>query len=121
MQSIRSRIARLERTAGPLAFACPPRIRTASPLHRIADALERMSPPKPRPPLMSSASRDTPIEELNLSNREWRIMKNLNIRTLGELANCTYDELMRVQYVGRITVDAIRNKLATLGLKLKGD
>ena len=63
----------------------------------------------------------TPIDELNLSVRARRCVTTLNLATAGELAEKTATELLECKNFGATSLKEIREKLANLGLKLKGE
>lgn len=63
----------------------------------------------------------TPIENLNLSVRARRCVTTLNINTAGELAEKTASDLLACKNFGVTSLKEIREKLANLGLTLKGE
>ena len=67
------------------------------------------------------ASLDRRIQTLGLSVRAENCMLNDNIRTLGELAQKTETELLRVPNLGRGSLNEIKELLAELGLKLRAN
>lgn len=62
-----------------------------------------------------------PVMELNLSVRARKCMNKLNISTVGELCSRTADELLEAKNFGMTSLNEVREKLAALGLKLRGD
>ena len=58
------------------------------------------------------------IEELDLSVRSFNCLKRANINTVGELINCTEEDMMRVRNLGRKSLEEVINKLSSLGLSL---
>lgn len=48
-------------------------------------------------------------------------MHKLNIKTLGDLIGKSADDLLEVKGTGECAIREIREKLAAVGLKLKGD
>jgi DNA-directed RNA polymerase subunit alpha len=62
-----------------------------------------------------------PVGDLNLSVRARKCMNRLSIATLGELINRTADELLEIKNFGMTSLNEVREKLAGLGLKLRGD
>jgi DNA-directed RNA polymerase subunit alpha len=62
-----------------------------------------------------------PVMDLNLSVRARKCMNKLNISTVGELCSRTADELLEAKNFGMTSLNEVREKLAALGLKLRGD
>ena len=48
-------------------------------------------------------------------------MSKLNIQTVGDLAQRSGDELLECKNFGVTSLNEVRDKLSTLGLKLKND
>jgi DNA-directed RNA polymerase subunit alpha len=78
-----------------------------------------------RPPTTLSpeeqAVLNRPVTELNLSVRARKCMNRLNINTIGELVSRSGDELMEAKNFGVTSLNEVKEKLAALGLKLRGD
>lgn len=62
-----------------------------------------------------------PVSDLNLSVRARKCMNRLGINTLGELVQRTADELLEAKNFGMTSLAEVREKLAALGLTLRGD
>lgn len=62
-----------------------------------------------------------PIADLNLSVRARKCMIKLGISTIGELLRRTGDELLECKNFGVTSLNEVREKLTTQGLKLRGD
>jgi DNA-directed RNA polymerase subunit alpha len=62
-----------------------------------------------------------PISELNLSVRARKCMIRLGISTIGELLRRTGDDLLECKNFGVTSLNEVREKLALLGLKLRGE
>jgi DNA-directed RNA polymerase subunit alpha len=62
-----------------------------------------------------------PIADLNLSVRARKCMIKLGISTIGELLRRTGDELLECKNFGVTSLNEVREKLTTHGLKLRGD
>jgi len=62
-----------------------------------------------------------PIAELNLSVRARKCMVRLAINTFGELVRRTGDDLLECKNFGVTSLNEVREKLAALGLKLRGE
>lgn len=62
-----------------------------------------------------------PIADLNLSVRARKCMVKLGIGTIGELLRRTGDELLECKNFGVTSLNEVREKLTTHGLKLRGD
>jgi DNA-directed RNA polymerase subunit alpha len=78
---------------------------------------------RPRQPLseQEQAVLNKPITELNLSVRARKCMNRLGINSLGDLVNRTADELLESKNFGMTSLNEVREKLAQLGLSLRGD
>ncbi len=61
------------------------------------------------------------ISELSLSVRARKCMIRLGISTIGELLRRTGDELLECKNFGVTSLNEVRDKLATHGLKLRGE
>ncbi|MGN1451681.1 MAG: DNA-directed RNA polymerase subunit alpha [Eubacteriales bacterium] len=61
------------------------------------------------------------IEELDLSVRSFNCLKRANINTVGELINCSEEDMMRVRNLGRKSLEEVINKLSSLGLSLASE
>jgi DNA-directed RNA polymerase subunit alpha len=64
---------------------------------------------------------DRPISELNLSVRARKCMVRLGLTTVGELVRRTGDDLLECKNFGVTSLNEVREKLTTHGLKLRGD
>lgn len=64
---------------------------------------------------------DRPIADLNLSVRARKCMVRLGINTIGELVRKTGDDMLECKNFGVTSLNEVREKLADLGLKLRGD
>ncbi len=64
---------------------------------------------------------EKPIEELELSVRSFNCLKRSNISTVGDLANKTENEMMKVKNLGKKSLDEVIAKLHDLGFDLKRD
>ncbi len=62
-----------------------------------------------------------PVSDLNLSVRARKCMNRLSINTVGELVQRTADELLESKNFGVTSLAEVREKLAQLGLTLRGD
>jgi DNA-directed RNA polymerase subunit alpha len=62
-----------------------------------------------------------PIADLNLSVRARKCMIRLGVSTIGELIRRTGDELLECKNFGVTSLNEVREKLTTHGLKLRGD
>jgi DNA-directed RNA polymerase subunit alpha len=62
-----------------------------------------------------------PVSELSLSVRPRLCLQRLGIRTLGELVQRTASELLGAPNFGAPSLAEVREKLAQLGLALRGD
>jgi DNA-directed RNA polymerase subunit alpha len=64
---------------------------------------------------------ERPISELNLSVRARKCMVRLGLGTIGELLRRTGDDLLECKNFGVTSLNEVREKLSSLGLKLRGD
>jgi len=64
---------------------------------------------------------DRPIADLNLSVRARKCMVRLGINTIGELIRKTGDDMLECKNFGVTSLNEVREKLAVLGLKMRGD
>lgn len=62
---------------------------------------------------------ERPIEQLDLSVRALNCLKREGVHTLGELLECTEDDLMDIRNFGEKSVDEVKDKLTEMGLSLK--
>ena len=80
----------------------------------------RAEPPQEVPPEVQ-ALLNKPISELSLSVRARKCMSKLNLQSVGDLVKRTGDELLECKNFGVTSLNEVRDKLGTLGLKLKND
>jgi DNA-directed RNA polymerase subunit alpha len=64
---------------------------------------------------------ERPMSDLNLSVRARKCMARLGLTTIGELIRKTGDDLLECKNFGVTSLNEIREKLAQVGLKLRGD
>lgn len=62
-----------------------------------------------------------PVMDLNLSVRARKCMNKLNLSSVGDLIQRTADELLEAKNFGMTSLNEVRDKLAAMGLKLRGD
>ena len=60
-----------------------------------------------------------PIEELDLTVRSYNCLKREGINTVSELINLTEDQLMNIRNFGSKSVDEVRDKLTSMGLRFR--
>lgn len=60
-----------------------------------------------------------PIEDLDLTVRSYNCLKREGINTVSELIGLTEDQLMNIRNFGSKSVDEVRDKLTSMGLKFK--
>lgn len=65
--------------------------------------------------------RTLPVSALKLSVRAQKCVEELELETVGDLADRTEAELMASKNMGRTTLDEVRKRLAAYGLALKGE
>ncbi|MCX7663966.1 MAG: tetratricopeptide repeat protein [Gemmataceae bacterium] len=61
------------------------------------------------------------VSELNLSVRSRKCMSRLGIHTIGELISRSEEELLDAKNFGVTSLNEVKDKLAQLGLRLRGD
>lgn len=61
------------------------------------------------------------IEDLDLSVRSYNCLKRASVNTVGDLADKTEEEMMKVRNLGRKSLEEVIQKLESLGLSLKKD
>ncbi|MGE0760069.1 MAG: DNA-directed RNA polymerase subunit alpha C-terminal domain-containing protein, partial [Pirellulaceae bacterium] len=64
---------------------------------------------------------DRPISDLNLSVRARKAMVRLGLVTMGDLVRKTGDDLLECKNFGVTSLNEVREKLQSVGLKLRGD
>ena len=69
--------------------------------------------------IAASNELSTPIEELDLTVRSYNCLKREGINTVSELIALSEDQLMNIRNFGSKSVDEVRDKLASLGLRFK--
>lgn len=94
---------------------------------RIGQALEqgghrevRFRPQQPMSP-EEQALLGKSVADLNLSVRARKCMNRLGINSMGELIQRSADELLETKNFGMTSLHEVREKLAQLGLSLRGD
>jgi len=63
---------------------------------------------------------DTPIEELDLSVRSYNCLKRQGINTVGQLADCSENDLLNIRNFGAKSIEEVKDKLQAMGLGLAG-
>jgi DNA-directed RNA polymerase subunit alpha len=63
---------------------------------------------------------DARIEELDFSVRTYNCLKKANVLTVGELAQMSESDLMQIRNFGKKSLTEVKEKLAVLGMSLKG-
>jgi DNA-directed RNA polymerase subunit alpha len=61
---------------------------------------------------------NTPVEELELSVRSSNCLRNINVKTIGDLAQLTEEEISKTKNFGKKSLQEIKDKLAEYGLTL---
>jgi DNA-directed RNA polymerase subunit alpha len=78
-----------------------------------------------RPPMPVSeeqaAVMNKPVSELNLSVRARKCMNRLGINTLGDLVARSADELLEAKNFGQTSLQEVKDKLVSYGLRLRDD
>jgi len=61
---------------------------------------------------------ETPVEELELSVRSSNCLRNINVKTIGDLAMLTEEEISKTKNFGKKSLQEIKDKLSEYGLNL---
>ena len=61
------------------------------------------------------------IENLDLTMRTYNCLKRAGIRTIGDLLNFSYYDLIKIRNLGRKSMKEILDTIHDLGLKLRGE
>ena len=61
-----------------------------------------------------------PVDDLHLSVRSYNCLKREGIHTVGELVSRSEQDLLDIRNFGSKSIDEVKDKLAELGLSLKG-
>ena len=69
--------------------------------------------------LAASNELSTPIEDLDLTVRSYNCLKREGINTVSELIALSWDQLMNIRNFGSKSVDEVRDKLTSMGLRFK--
>jgi DNA-directed RNA polymerase subunit alpha len=69
--------------------------------------------------LAASNELSTPIEDLDLTVRSYNCLKREGINTVSELIALSEDQLMNIRNFGSKSVDEVRDKLTSMGLRFK--
>jgi DNA-directed RNA polymerase subunit alpha len=88
----------------------------AKELNSEAEGIELGAPPVE---LAASNELSTPIEDLDLTVRSYNCLKREGINTVSELIALSEDQLMNIRNFGSKSVDEVRDKLTSLGLRFK--
>jgi DNA-directed RNA polymerase subunit alpha len=62
---------------------------------------------------------DTPIEELDLSVRSYNCLKRQGVNTIGQLSECSENDLLNIRNFGAKSIEEVKDKLQQMGLGLK--
>lgn len=88
-------------------------------LEKKEDEWEEEQPAREKPP--ATQYDDMLIEELELSVRSYNCLKREGVETVGDLISRTEAELLNTPNFGKKSIDEVRERLARLGLKLRGE
>ena len=66
-----------------------------------------------------SSELSIPIEDMDLSVRSYNCLKREGINTVSELIALSEDQLMNIRNFGSKSVDEVRDKLVSMGLKFR--
>ncbi|PKQ15849.1 MAG: DNA-directed RNA polymerase subunit alpha [Actinobacteria bacterium HGW-Actinobacteria-7] len=62
---------------------------------------------------------DTPIEELDLTVRSYNCLKRQGVNTIGQLTECSEQDLLNIRNFGAKSIEEVKDKLVSMGLNLK--
>jgi DNA-directed RNA polymerase subunit alpha len=62
---------------------------------------------------------DTPIEELDLSVRSYNCLKRQGVNTIGQLTECSEQDLLNIRNFGAKSIEEVKDKLQQMSLGLK--
>ena len=62
---------------------------------------------------------DTPIEELDLSVRSYNCLKRQGVNTIGQLTECSEQDLLNIRNFGAKSIEEVKDKLQQMNLGLK--
>ena len=62
---------------------------------------------------------DTPIEELDLSVRSYNCLKRQGVNTIGQLTECSENDLLNIRNFGAKSIEEVKDKLQQMSLGLK--
>jgi DNA-directed RNA polymerase subunit alpha len=62
---------------------------------------------------------DTPIEELDLSVRSYNCLKRQGVNTIGQLTECSEQDLLNIRNFGAKSIEEVKDKLQQMSLSLK--
>jgi len=62
---------------------------------------------------------DTPIEELDLSVRSYNCLKRQGVNTIGQLTECSEQDLLNIRNFGAKSIEEVKDKLQGMALGLK--
>jgi len=62
---------------------------------------------------------DTPIEELDLSVRSYNCLKRQGVNTIGQLTECSEQDLLNIRNFGAKSIEEVKDKLQGMSLGLK--
>lgn len=62
---------------------------------------------------------DVPIEQLDLSVRSYNCLKRHGVNTIGQLTECSENDLLNIRNFGAKSIEEVKDKLQHMGLGLK--
>jgi len=62
---------------------------------------------------------ERPIEELELSVRSYNCLKRQGVNTVGQLTECSENDLLNIRNFGAKSIEEVKDKLQSMGLGLK--
>ncbi|GAB4280073.1 MAG: DNA-directed RNA polymerase subunit alpha [Coriobacteriia bacterium] len=62
---------------------------------------------------------DMPIEELDLTVRSYNCLKRQGVNSVGQLAECSENDLLNIRNFGAKSIEEVKDKLQQIGLSLK--
>lgn len=67
----------------------------------------------------SESDLDRPIEDLDLSVRSYNCLRRQGVNTIGQLTECSENDLLNIRNFGAKSIEEVKDKLQQVGLGLK--
>jgi DNA-directed RNA polymerase subunit alpha len=87
----------------------------------LGEAVESLEAPAERKDEVEASVLEMSLEDLELSARSLNCLKKANIKTVGELMQYDYGDLMKFKNFGAKSLKEVKEKLSEYKLELKGE